>query len=86
MAVRDKNIFSIFQSELNPSDSNDEKSAASSEDEYVPSDKSDSEEEYIKEDLHYREEFEPEDEELLNKEEYSVLSLIAVNAFQTPLQ
>ena len=48
MAVRDKNIFSILQRELNPSDSDDDDddSAASSEDEYVPSDESDSEEEH----------------------------------------
>ena len=53
MATRDKNIFSILQSELNPSDSdNDDESAASSEGEYVPSDESD-----FEKDHHYKEEF-----------------------------
>ena len=70
MAARHKNIFSILQSEFNPSDSDDgdHESAASSEDEYIPSDESDSEKEYIEENLYYIEEFEPEDEELLNEE------------------
>ena len=70
MVARNKNIFSIIQSELNPSDSNDDdESPASSEDEYVLSDEADSVEEYIEEDLHYSKGFEPEDEELLNKVE-----------------
>ena len=69
MAARDKNISSILQSELNPSDSDDDdESAASPEGEYVPSDESNSKEEYIKENLYYiEEECEPEDEELLNE-------------------
>ena len=71
MTARDKIIFSVLQTELNPNDSDhdDDESAASSEDEYVPSDESDSEEEYIEKNLHYiKEEFEPEDEKLQNEE------------------
>ena len=57
MAARDKNIFSILLSELNPSDSDDDdESIASSEDEYVSSDELDSKEEYIEKDLRCREE------------------------------
>ena len=71
MAARDKNIFSILQSGLNLSYSDDDdESAGFSEDEYVSSDESDSGEKYTEKNLHCREEeFEPEDGELLNEEE-----------------
>ena len=71
MAARNKNMFSILQSELNPSDRyNDNQSEASSEGEYLPYDESDLEEEYFEEDLRYKKkEFELKDKKLLNEEE-----------------
>ena len=82
MAARDKNISSILQSELIPSDSDDDdESAASSEGEYAPSDESDSKEEYIEENLHYiEEECEPEDEELLNEKKNAYAPFIRIDA------
>ena len=70
MTAREKNIFTILQNELNPSDSSDDEdiTAASSEDEYVPSDDTDSEDDFIEEDfepiVREEEEVEPEDEAL----------------------
>ena len=70
MTAREKNVFTILQNELNPSDSSDDEdiTAAFSEDEYVPSDDTDSEDDFVEEDfepiVREEEEVEPEDEAL----------------------